>query len=348
MTGEHVFRGSKKLVSKNTFFPWLDSIGEKFKLFGPVTEENQTVFRQIGSSKELTMEYRSTMLPPGKLFIYKPKEEICTFHLEEDISIEEIPAVPEKQAVIAVHPCDMNAILYLDHTFLGMFKDPYYEARRKNTLTICLNCTQVSLNCFCSSVNSGPFLKEEAECDILLTDFGDDYLVEIRSRGAERLFGPKGKVATSKVMKMKSEKEKAVLSKIRKVVNMEGLDRLFLENMNHPVWQRTADERCLSCSNCVLVCPTCFCYQVVDETSMDLRTVTRYRHLDACQDMRFAEIFGGNFRQRRASRLRQFVTHKMNQTAQYGMPGTVGCGRCITWCPTSIDLTEITKEIQRS
>ena len=81
--------------------------------------------------------------------------------------------------------------------------------------------------------------------------------------------------------------------------------------------------------------------------SMDLKTVTRYRCFDACQDNRFAEVHGGNFRQRRAARLRQFVTHKLDQTNQYGVLGTVGCGRCITWCPTGIDLTEITKEIQK-
>jgi Fe-S oxidoreductase len=96
-----------------------------------------------------------------------------------------------------------------------------------------------------------------------------------------------------------------------------------------------------------MVCPTCFCYDIVDETSMDLKTVRRFRHLAACQDIRFAEVYGGNFRQRRAARLRQFVTHKLNQTSQYGVLGTVGCGRCITWCPTGIDLTEIASEIRR-
>jgi ferredoxin len=128
---------------------------------------------------------------------------------------------------------------------------------------------------------------------------------------------------------------------------MGGLDNLFIKNMEHRVWRHTADRRCLSCTNCVMVCPTCFCYDVVDEISMDLKTATRHRQLDACQDAKFAEVHGGNFRQRRAARLRQFVTHKLDQTGQYGVPGTVGCGRCITWCPTGIDLTEMAKEIQR-
>ena len=351
MTGENAFQKYKKLIPKETFFRWLDSLRKNFKLIGPVSAGSQTVIKEVSSSKDLNMEYATTMLSPGKLFIYKPVEEICRFGFNKGISVKEAASHPEKQLIVGVHPCDTNAILYLDKTFLGAYRDPFYEARRKNTVIISLNCMQASLNCFCSSVGSGPFLSKDKGYDMLLTDFGDEYLVEIKSRRAGELFnlkGHKGKSAGSREMKIKSEKEKSVIAGIKKTVNIEGLDSLFMENLNHPVWQQVADGRCLSCSNCVMVCPTCFCYNVVDETSMDLKSVRRFRHLDACQDIRFAEVYGGNFRQQRGARLRQFVTHKMNQTRQYGVSGTVGCGRCITWCPTGIDLTEITKTIQKS
>lgn len=347
MTG-HAFQRSKKLIPKEAFFLWLDSLKNNYRLVGPVKVGNQTVYQEINSSKELFMEYENTMLSPGKLFLYKAKEELFRFRINEGISIDEIPPLPEKQVIIGVHPCDTNAILYLDRTFLGTFKDPYYEIRRKNTIIISLNCTQVSQNCFCSSVNAGPFLKADSGYDILLTDFKDKYLVEIKSRRAGELFNLKGKAAGTNELKLKLEKEKSILSNFKKTIDVKGLDNLFMEKINHPVWQHTADERCLSCSNCVMVCPTCFCYNIVDETSMDLNTTRRFRQWDACQDMRFAEVHGGNFRQRRAARLRQFVTHKLNQTSQYGVPGTVGCGRCITWCPSGIDLTEMAKEIQKS
>jgi sulfhydrogenase subunit beta (sulfur reductase) len=347
MTGETAFRKSKKLVSKDAFFLWLNSLRKNYKLIGPVKVGSQTVFKKLNSSKELFMEYESTMLSPGKLFIYKPKEDLLRFSINDEIAIDEIPPISEKQVIIGVHPCDTNAILYLDRTFLGTFKDPYYDIRRKNSIIISLNCTKVSSNCFCSSVDTGPFMKLEAGYDMLLTDFEDKYLIEIKSRRAEELFNIKGKRAGADELRLKSEKENFVLSNFKKTINVEGLDKLFLENMEHSVWQYTAEERCLSCSNCVMVCPTCFCYDIVDETSMDLKTVRRFRHLDACQDIRFAEVYGGNFRQRRSARLKQFVTHKLNQTSQYGVLGTVGCGRCITWCPTGIDLTEIASEIRR-
>jgi len=348
MTGENAFRSSKKLIPKEAFFHWLDSLRKRFRLLGPVKEGSQTVFRDIGSSKELSMDYGSTMLSPGKLFIYKPKEELFRFSFNKGASVDETPLTAENQVIVGVHACDTNAILYLDRTFLGGYRDPSYETRRKNTIIISLNCTQVTPNCFCSSVGSGPFLRAYKGYDILLTDFDESYLVEIKSRRAADLFNMEGKAAGSKEMEIKSEKEKSMLDQITKKVDVEGLDRLFLENMDHPVWRHTAEARCLSCSNCVMVCPTCFCYHITDETTMDLKMVKRIRHLDACQDIRFAEVYGGNFRSQRAARLRQFVTHKMNQTGQYGVPGTVGCGRCITWCPTGIDLTEMTKEIQRS
>jgi sulfhydrogenase subunit beta (sulfur reductase) len=348
MTGESAFQKSNKLVPKEAFFRWLDSLRKTYRLIGPINVGTQTIFRGLNSSKELFMEYGSTMLSPGKLFIYKPREELFRFNIHEGVSINEITPLSEKQVIVGVHPCDTNAILYLDRTFLGAYKDPHYDVRRKNTVIISLNCTNVSLNCFCSSVGTGPFLKAESGYDMLLTDFEDQYLVEIKSRRAGEMFDIKGKRAGVRELKLKSEKEKSLSGSFKKTINMEGLDELFMKNMEHPVWQHTADERCLSCSNCVMVCPTCFCYDIVDETSMDLKTVRRFRHLDACQDMRFAEVSGGNFRQRRSARLRQFVTHKLNQTNQYGVFGTVGCGRCITWCPTGIDLTEIAKEIQNS
>jgi len=348
MTGERAFRRSKKLVSKESFFLWLDSLRNNYRLIGPVKVGTQTVFRGLNSSKELFMEYESTMLSPGKLFLYKAKEELFRFRMNEKLLIDEIPPLSEKQVIVGVHPCDTNAILYLDRTFLGAFKDPYYKLRRKNTIIISLNCIHVSPNCFCSSVGAGPFLKADSGYDILLTDFEDKYLVEIKSRRAEELFNLKGKRAGANELRLKSEKEKSLLNNFKKTINVKGLDNLFLENIEHPVWQHTAEERCLSCSNCVMVCPTCFCYDMVDETSMDLKTVRRFRQWDACQDMKFAEVHGGNFRQGRAARLRQFVTHNLNQTGQHGIIKTVGCGRCITWCPTGIDLTEMAKEIQRA
>ncbi len=348
MTGENIFQGSNLLIPKDSFFRFIDSLRSQYRVFGPIKERDYAVFREIASSRDLFMEYKTTMLSPGKMFLYKPREDILRFRMESTISIQEVMAEVEKQVIVGIHPCDINAILYLDRTFLGTFSDPSYKARRENTVLIGLNCMQVSDNCFCSSVGAGPFLKAQSGYDMVLTDFGEDYLIELKSERAHELFDIKGKIAGHAEWSVKSGKEESMLKSFKKSIYVDGLDTLFMKNLDHPVWATTANERCLSCSNCVMVCPTCFCYDIKDEVSMDLKEVSRIRQLDACQDLRFAEVHGGNFRLRRSSRLRQFVMHNLNYTSQYGTIKTVGCGRCITWCPTKIDLTEMAKEIQRS
>jgi sulfhydrogenase subunit beta (sulfur reductase) len=320
----------------------------EFVVSGPVTVEGNSSFRDLSSADELDLGYLTTMLPPGKLYLYQPLQDTYRISLT-DRSVDEVRPTPEKRILVGVHACDTHAILYLDKTFLGAFKDPYYEAGRRNTLIISLNCGTVSPNCFCSSMETGPFLRAEEGYDMLITEFDGYYLAEVRTERMLELFeGAGGRRADTGDFLLKEEKEKAVRAKFKKNIRTEGLSELLVKNPEHPVWRRTAQDLCLSCSNCVMVCPTCFCYDVADEIAMDMKSVRRFRQWDACQDAKFAEVHGGNFRSRRAARLRQFVTHKLDQTHQYGVFGTVGCGRCITWCPTGIDLTEMAKEVQRS
>ncbi len=322
----------------------MDSLGEDFRIVGPAAEGNQTVFREVGSSAELMLDYVSTMIPPSKVLFYKPVEEVLRFDLRSGIAFEEVPPEGGRVLALGVHPCDVHAILYLDRVFA---EDPYYMKRRENTLIVALNCTRVDRFCFCSSVGTGPYLDVEEGYDLLLTDVGDFYLAEPATRRGEGLLKGVRAARVEELMAKYESKDKLLMS-FTKRLDMEGLDGLFLKNTEHPVWAGVADSRCLSCTNCVMVCPTCFCYDVVDETGMDLGSTRRSRQWDACQDLHFAQIHGANFRRARASRLRQFVTHKLDYTAQFGTLGTVGCGRCIRWCPTGIDLTEIAKEIQRS
>ena len=341
-------RTSDILIPKGSFFHWIDALMPEYKVFGPVRERDQTVFREISASQDLHMEYATTMLSPGKLFLYPPKEDILKFSMGASVSVEEIEPEIGAQVIVGVHPCDVHAILYLDRHFSDAYQDPRFRARRENTVLIALNCLQSTRDCFCTSVGTGPHLKAQAGYDMVLTDLGGDYLVELKSARSLRMFNLQGEKAGGAEWKLKSEREESVTKSIKKTIDTHGLDDLLLRNLDHPVWARTADERCLSCSNCVMVCPTCFCYDVVDETGMDLKEVRRSRQLDACQDFRFALVSGGNFRQVRASRLRQWVMHNLGYTSQYGCTKTVGCGRCIAWCPTRIDLTEMAKEIQRS
>jgi sulfhydrogenase subunit beta (sulfur reductase) len=344
-TGENGSPKSKGILwPKAAFLERVGVLRASLRVIGPVGTDRHTCFREIDDPQDLALDYQRTMIPPGKKQLFLPQQELVRFELgEERATATDIPPAAEPAVLLGVHPCDLHAILYLDRTLLG---DPHYQARRRHTLLIGLNCTRVSPFCFCSSVGTGPHLQIRQGYDGLLTDLGDRYLFEPVSAAGVELFAG-GEPAGPEAYRLQEEQHRQALEAISKRLVTQGLDELLLGNQDHPVWERTAEERCLSCTNCVMVCPTCFCHDVVDEVDMSLKTVTRLRQWDACQDLRFAAVHGGNFRRLRAARLRQFVMHKLNYTAQYGMMGTVGCGRCIEWCPTGIDLTEMAAEIQR-
>lgn len=319
------------------------SLRSSLQVIGPVGTGRHARFQEIDSPAELTLGER-TMISPGKTWLFLPRQDLVRFDLDKNWTASEIPAAAEPALLLGVHPCDVHAINYLDRTLLA---DPHYRARREQTVIIGLNCTRVSPFCFCSSVGTGPHLEIRHGYDGLLTDLGERYLFEPLNQKAADLFSG-GEAAGRDAQEQKAEQKKRLLGQFRKRIDIKGLDDLLLTDPNHPVWTRTAEERCLSCTNCVMVCPTCFCHDITDEVDMGLTSVTRLRRWDACQDVRFAAVHGGNFRRLRAARLRQFVIHKLNYTGQYGVRGTVGCGRCIEWCPTNIDLTEMAKEIKRN
>jgi len=332
------------LWPKPAFLDLIDSLRADYRIAGPMGEGLRTAFREIAAARDLNLTSRRTMIPPGKAFLYQPREQLFRFGRGERITAEEIEAAAEPTILVGVNACDIHAIHYLDRTLLS---DPYYRARREQTLIFGLNCTMPSPFCFCSSVGTGPQMEKAEGYDCLLTDLGTRFLIEPLTEKTARIFGG-GEPASAADWQEKAAQARAVTAEIGKSLDTRDLDQLLLANVNHRVWARTADDRCLSCTNCVMVCPTCFCYDVRDTIDMGLEQVTRHRQWDACQDMGFAAIHGGNFRRARSARLRQFVLHKLSYTAQYGVMGTVGCGRCIEWCPTGIDLTELAKEIQRS
>src|SRR5574337_284753 len=164
MTGARGSRISDLVVSKKTFLSWLDFIRGTWSVIGPVKEDGRAEFREVSSSGELYMEYNTTMLSPGKVYLYKPREDLFTFSTGKSIEILEAEADQRKRVIVGVHSCDTNAILYLDRTFLGAFPDPLYRARRSNTMIISLNCESVTGNCFCSSMGTGPFFKTGNGC----------------------------------------------------------------------------------------------------------------------------------------------------------------------------------------
>ncbi len=338
------------VIEKNQFSSWLKKLQESFQLIGPVEKEGHFVFSLIEEVNDLVMDYDTTMLGPRK-FIFLPEEKICTiYQKDQGFTIKKVQDVPG-QLLIGVHSCDLHAILVLDKVFLlKSFQDHNYRLRRENTLIMALNCTKVCPTCFCSSMGTGPFVELDKGFDFLLTDCGESYLIESFSEKAKDLLLPLNlPQADDSLFKKKEQLFQELKGRFIKNLDTTNLVQTLLENQDHPVWQRTAEERCLGCTNCTMVCPTCFCFNVKDKISFDLKECDRVRYWDSCQELHFAEVHGANYRSSRKARLRQFVTHKLaTWVEQFGCFGCIGCGRCMYWCPTHIDLTEMAKEVQKS
>lgn len=321
-------------------------ISKGYALFAPVKGEYRHVFRRIGENQveEISLNYVRTTMPPLKTLLIPPRETL--FRIKDGRIEETLPDPNSRTAILGVHPCDVNAMNLLERVYMDRPKDPYFEARRKNLLVIALNCKNSDEYCFCTSLGTGPSLEEGF--DLLLTDLGDRFLLEVGSkRGAELVGDFYMPQATSVDILEKNDVIREARNSIRRHVNTAGLQRLMTGALYNPVWNELA-EKCTGCGACNMVCPTCFCFNVVDEPELDTGGVLRKRTWDGCLLWEYAEVaLGGNFRRDLSARIRQFVNHKMNYWLnQYGSLGCVGCGRCIEQCPAGIDITKVVARLR--
>ncbi|WP_373045307.1 4Fe-4S dicluster domain-containing protein [Vulgatibacter sp.] len=253
-------------------------------------------------------------------------------------------APPPRLALIGARSCDIHAIEIQDRTFLrGPFADPDYEARRRDVFVVAVNCGTAGGTCFCVSMGTGP--KASFGFDLALTELLDDgghrFLVEVGSeRGAallERLAPVQASAADEAAAAAVVERTARSMGRR---METEGIKELLYRNLEHPRWDDVAD-RCLACTNCTLVCPTCFCARVEDTTDLTGETAERTRHWDSCFTLGHSKLHGAAVRATHKARYRQWLVHKVaSWIDQFGTSGCVGCGRCITWCPVAIDITE--------
>ncbi len=250
----------------------------------------------------------------------------------------------KKRALLGIRPCELAAIRIQDRVLLqDRFSDPIYSARRSAAILIAVQCTQAASTCFCSSMGTGPAVSDTA--DLILTELQDGgshrFLARAGSnRGSELLKKLRTTAATeADHHEAEAGVQAAAMTQIRSIAQ-DGIQELLYQNFEHPRWELTA-ARCLSCANCTMVCPTCFCTTVEDTSSVSGDRAERWRKWDSCFTQAFSYIHGGSVRNSAKSRYRQWITHKLaTWKDQFGTLGCVGCGRCITWCPAGIDITE--------
>jgi ferredoxin len=271
---------------------------------------------------------------------------------EQGFEVASEPGPDAPFAFIGVRACEIEAIAVQDRVLLqGPHVDPHYQARRDGAFVVAVNCGQAGGTCFCVSMNTGP--KAKSGYDIALTEMLQDgepaYVAESGSALGEEILGAlAGRAASSGEVEAANAIAARTAASMGRTMQTEGLHDLLLVNLDHPRWNDVA-ERCLACGNCTLVCPTCFCTSVEDANALDGSEASRSRRWDSCFTMDFSYIHGGSVRSSTQSRYRQWMTHKLaNWIDQFGTSGCVGCGRCITWCPVGIDITEEARAIRES
>jgi len=290
-----------------------------------------------------------------KNYLFPPRETILELSRQNGSWQAGSPVVDATPlAVIGVRACDLQALEVQDRVFLrGPYVDPAYRTRRESLFLIAVNCRRAAATCFCHSMQTGPEVR--GGFDLALTEMDDRFFVKIGTpRGAQVMENVPRTPASDKEidqaqqvpakleqqMHARSSAPAAADQPRARHLDTAGIRDLLLGNLDHPRWADVAN-RCLACGNCTMVCPTCFCSSVEEVADLSGDHVRRERSWASCFSSEHSAMNSGIVRKTTASQYRQWLTHKLaSWIDQFGTSGCVGCGRCITWCPVGIDLTE--------
>lgn len=260
------------------------------------------------------------------------------------IEVQPGPLDDQPVALLGVRGCDLAAIGRQDHILTGrQFSDTQYAARRADALVLAVTCATPAGSCFCASMGTGP--KPGTGADLTLTELVDPaahrFVVEVGTPAGQDLLSEVGTTAATEAdLGAVAEVVRGARAAMGRQLRTDDLPELLYENPESPVWSDVG-QRCLSCTNCTMVCPTCFCTAVQDVSDLSGDLDERHRVWDSCFSMEYSGLHGGAVRTTTSARYRQWLTHKLAAWIdQFGTSGCVGCGRCITWCPAAIDLTQ--------
>ena len=331
-------------LSKEEMANLLDELRREFRVVAPVRREGLILFEEIGSGKEAQLDFGNSRKSP-KDFFFPQMEVLFSYQLSDnELKIEEPQPEPRKTVIFGMRPCDARALLLLDKIFLeGEVQDSNYRRRREENIILALGCTHPRRTCFCTSVGGNPFGTEGI--DALFIDLGKTYVVEVLTQKGEELLRDRLSEADEESLKSAERVKREAESSMGPQVKAKELaDLNLLEIFEDSFWDRV-HEKCLGCGICTYLCPTCSCFDVIDEKTDS--GGERIRLWDSCLYPLFTlQASGVNPRPTGRERMRQRVLHKFKYFAdEFGQPSCVGCGRCVVSCPVNLDIRQVVNEL---
>jgi len=334
---------ANRKINKRDIVKLLNQWGQEFAVFVPSRESGvATMARWEGKDTGFLDWYRNTIVPKANFL--PAMEEMFHFQKNKEGYNIELPPDGGKQLIFGIRPCDARALTIIDANFKDLYKDPYYLNKRSSAVLIGLGCTNPGESCFCTSLGISP--AESKDVDLMLTDIGNEFLVEpISATGKELIAKTSGlKEATKNDEARAKEGKKTAYDKVTRKIDTDGIgDRLLTCFDDQDFWEKVA-AKCVSCGICTLLCPTCYCFDINDE--LIRQQGTRFRSLDSCAFPAYTKMPMENPRAEKWKRVRQKVCHKygffpMNLNAI----ACTGCGRCIRLCPVNWDITQVLNSV---
>jgi sulfhydrogenase subunit beta (sulfur reductase) len=369
MKDNPLFIGSTVALPKTELDPLLaDLRTDGYQTVGPRLQDECIVYKEIEGLKDLPRGILSEQKPASyrmiqtnkdryfdfipaaqswKQFLFPPKTPLFSAVNDGGWRINPSAEPSPHYALIGVRGCELAAIHIQDRIFMRPdFVDPVYHTRREGLFILAVNCVDPDSTCFCVSMGTGP--RVQSGYDLCLTELDDVFLVQVGSELGRTLLEERAyEIPSAFLQNSANQAVERAAGKMGRFMDTSDLPDLLTDNLEAQRWTDVA-KRCLSCANCTQVCPTCFCWDARDQVDLLVSRTQRERVWDSCFNPIYSYVFGGNTRPSIRSRYRQWLTHKIGTwKEQFGVLGCTGCGRCITWCPAGIDLTEEVAAIRK-
>jgi sulfhydrogenase subunit beta (sulfur reductase) len=318
----------------------------EYRLLAPVQRQGELCFAQVASPAEVVLDYRNTGKAPKGTF-FPQSERMLRFaqQLDHFNELQEVPLDATPTILLGVRPCDARSFALLDRIFIGgQYLDPYYSARRENTLIISLACDHPRPTCFCNAFGSSPY--DRTGADLFWREAGDAYLLEVvTERGGALLAGLTLPMADSAHLAEAAAIEARAQARMSANEPVAGIETELATLFDSPVWATIA-EKCLACGTCTYVCPECHCFNIEDR--LLAHGGERIRGWDSCMYSTFTQHASGhNPRPDQGARWRQRTMHKFEYLPRnVALYGCVGCGRCILSCPVRLDIREVLRRVR--